>query len=104
MYYSQLGYGETLSDIRNLMEKRTGLCGNAIRIEHAVYCPKEGRSATGCPIAKEVWVQTQFNFIHSKKKVNSKHFTEKSGIQWGSEYQIFELRKHLNCELFLLRY
>ena len=85
MYYSQLGYGETLRDIRNLMEKRTGLCGNAIRIEHAVYCPKEGRSATGCPMAKEVWVQTQFNFIHSKKKVDSKHYTEKSGIQWGSE-------------------
>ena len=54
MYYSELGYGKTLKDIRNLMEKRTGLCGKAIRIEHAVYCPREGKSDTGCPIAKEV--------------------------------------------------
>ncbi len=36
------------------MEQRTGVSGKALRIEHAVYCFKEGKSRTGCPIAKEV--------------------------------------------------
>jgi len=36
------------------MEKRTGVSGKALRIEEAVFCPKEGKSAGGCPIAKQV--------------------------------------------------
>jgi len=36
------------------MEKRTGATGKALRIEEAVFCPREGKSAGGCPIAKQV--------------------------------------------------
>ena len=62
LYYSQLGYGRTLKDIREMMEKRTGVSGPvALRIEQAVYCHREGKSQTGCPIAKEVIKRTSLD-------------------------------------------
>ncbi len=54
MYYTQLGYSRTLPEIRTMMEIRTGVTGKALRIEHAIYCPREGKSKSGCPVAKEV--------------------------------------------------
>jgi hypothetical protein len=49
-----------MPEIRAMMEQRTGVSGKALRIEHAVYCPREGKSKTGCPVAKEV---SSFNYI-----------------------------------------
>ena len=60
-YYTQLGCAKTLPEIRTMMEERTGVTGNALRIEQAVYCPKEGKSKTGCPVAKEA-----SRFIHKR--------------------------------------
>ena len=54
IYYTQLGYARTMPEIRAMMERRTGVTGKAVRIEHAVYCMREGKSKTGCPVAKEV--------------------------------------------------
>lgn len=54
IYYSQLGYARTMPEIRTMMEQRTGVTGKALRIEHAIYCNREGKSQTGCPVAKEV--------------------------------------------------
>ena len=36
------------------MEKRCDLKGKALRIEKVKYCPREGKSDTGCPIAKYI--------------------------------------------------
>lgn len=53
-YYVHLGHARTLFHLRQLMEKRCGVSGNALRIEKARYCPEEGKSSLGCPIAKYV--------------------------------------------------
>lgn len=53
-YYTQLGVGSNLVELRKLMESNLGVTGSAIRIEKAKFKPKEGKTKNGCPIAKYV--------------------------------------------------
>jgi hypothetical protein len=56
-FYSQLGVSGSFDHLRKMFQERAGTgsdARNAIRIEEITLCPKEGKSASGCPIAKEV--------------------------------------------------
>ncbi|XP_018309963.1 tet methylcytosine dioxygenase-like isoform X2 [Mycetomoellerius zeteki] len=53
-YYTHLGAAASLPDLRNDLERRTGLKGDAIRFEKVVYTGKEGKTTQGCPMAK--WI------------------------------------------------
>ncbi|BES99664.1 tet methylcytosine dioxygenase [Nesidiocoris tenuis] len=53
-YYTHLGYAKSLEELRDNMEKRSGLTGKAIRIEKVIFTGKEGKTVAGCPLGK--WV------------------------------------------------
>ena len=53
-YYTHLGYGTSLAELRNKLEKQTGTTGAQIRIEKARFVSGEGKNKTGCPVAKFV--------------------------------------------------
>ena len=53
-YYSHLGSAPTLALLRARMENLSGFRPDQVRMEEAVYCEREGKSAQGCPVAKYV--------------------------------------------------
>lgn len=59
-FYTHLGAAASLLDLRNDLERRTGLKGNAIRFEKVVYTGKEGKTTQGCPMAK--WILRRSGF------------------------------------------
>ncbi|KAM4750631.1 LOW QUALITY PROTEIN: methylcytosine dioxygenase TET2 [Anableps anableps] len=63
-YYTHLGSAPTVVGIRELMEKRSGLTGRAIRIEKVIYSRQGGEKVhKDSPIAK--WVNSFF-FVEEK--------------------------------------
>ena len=56
-----LGCSNDLLNLRKDFETRTGVCGDAIRIEKVLYTGKEGKTAQGCPLAK--WVKCFFKVV-----------------------------------------
>ncbi|XP_065359292.1 methylcytosine dioxygenase TET isoform X2 [Calliphora vicina] len=53
-YYTHLGTASNLADLRREFEERTQVTGRQLRIEKILYSGKEGKTSTGCPLAK--WV------------------------------------------------
>ena len=52
--YVSLAAAESVKKLREIMERRFDTNGKALRIEKVKYCPLEGKSDSGCPIAKYV--------------------------------------------------
>ncbi|RZF33620.1 hypothetical protein LSTR_LSTR006998 [Laodelphax striatellus] len=53
-FYTHLGAAPSIASLRNKFESQTGFKGNALRIEKVIETRNEGKSETGCPLAK--WV------------------------------------------------
>ena len=53
-YYVHLGHAKSIPDLRSLFEQRTGVTGDALRIEKIKYVPREGKTSQGCPVAKYI--------------------------------------------------
>ena len=85
-YYSQLGFSNSFEQLRYMMEERTGVSGNSLRIEEAVYCHIEGKSKAGCPLAKQVIVRlvkiTNKRLLISMS-VNLNDNSEQGCTEWG---------------------
>lgn len=48
------GTASNLADLRKEFEERCQISGRELRIEKIIYTGKEGKTSTGCPLAK--WV------------------------------------------------
>ncbi|XP_059216920.1 methylcytosine dioxygenase TET isoform X2 [Stomoxys calcitrans] len=53
-YYTHLGTASNLADLRREFEERCQVSGRQLRIEKILYTGKEGKTSTGCPLAK--WI------------------------------------------------
>uniref|UniRef100_A0A1A9UGC8 Methylcytosine dioxygenase TET n=1 Tax=Glossina austeni TaxID=7395 RepID=A0A1A9UGC8_GLOAU len=53
-YYTHLGTASNLTDLRKEFEERCQISGRQLRIEKIIYTGKEGKTSTGCPLAK--WI------------------------------------------------
>ena len=59
-YYTHLGFARSLVQLRKIMEDRClgenfqGDSRQSLRIEKARYCPQEGKTSMGCPMAKYI--------------------------------------------------
>ncbi|KAK2725530.1 methylcytosine dioxygenase TET-like isoform X2 [Artemia franciscana] len=52
--YTQLGASDSVQNLRKLLENRFGIEGSALRFEKVTFTGKEGKTFSGCPMAK--WV------------------------------------------------
>lgn len=52
--FSTLGTASNLADLRREFEERCQVSGRQLRIEKILYTGKEGKTSTGCPLAK--WI------------------------------------------------
>ena len=75
-------------DMRKFYEKNTEFRGYQIRIEKVTIVPKEGKNDLGCPIAKQVLVNSDVQFffagvifINSSLKLVSNKGSFKLAIQ-----------------------
>ena len=53
-YYTQLGVGASVEEVKRMMMGRLMLGNDALRLERIKFAGREGRNAQGCPVAK--WV------------------------------------------------
>lgn len=65
IFFTIPGCSDNLPNLRKDLEKRTGMNGNAIRIEKICYTSKEGKTPQGCPIAKWVCILLQIILSNS---------------------------------------
>ena len=52
--FCSLGFAKSITQLRQIMEKRCQVKGSALRIEKAIFTEMEGQSSEGCPIAKYI--------------------------------------------------